>query len=124
MNYSQHTKLAYAFCKNNKIVYRSGELKYNTEAEALAALVSSANKDELIERAATILSALIEPRKGLSAKKIIEAVQDWLELAAALEDAEYLIKTNVQAAIDEANNPLPGANADYYEHLASSTDAQ
>ena len=120
MNYTHHTKQAYAFCKNNNIVYRSGELKYETEAEALAALVSSANKDELIVRAAIILSALTDNDKGRGPKEIIHAAEEWLELAAALEGAEYLIKTSVQAAIDEANNPLPGANADYYEHLAKS----
>lgn len=120
MNYTHHTKQAYAFCKNNKIVYRSGELKYETEAEALAALVSSANKGELIERAAIILSALTENANNWSPKEILEAAEEWLALAAALEGAEYDIKTSVQAAIDEANNPLPGANANYYEHLAKS----
>lgn len=117
MNYSQHTKQAYAFCKNNKIVYRSGELKYTTEAEALAALVASANKDELIERAATILRQIVDHELDKGDREVF--CQEWLELAAALEGAEYVIKTDVQAAIDEANNPLPGANADYYEHLAA-----
>ena len=120
MNYSQHTKLAYAFDKQNKIVYRSGELKYSTEAEALAALVSSANKDELLAKAKELLIEVITYHKGSFSMKEAESIADWLELAAALEGAEYVIKTSVQAAIDEANNPLPGANIDYYEHLATS----
>ena len=118
MNYTHHTKQAYAFCKNNKIVFRSGELKYETEAEALAALVSSANKDELIVRAAIILRAIVDHQLDKGDREVF--CQEWLELAAALDGAEYDIKTRVQAAIDEANNPLPGANADYYEHLAKS----
>lgn len=118
MNYTHHTKQAFAFCKNNKIVYRSGELKYTTEAEALAALVSSANKDELIKRAAIIFSQIVDHELDKGDREVF--CQEWLELAAALEGAEYLIKTSVQAAIDEANNPLPGVNADYYEHLAKS----
>lgn len=107
MNYSQHTKQASVNCKNNKIVFQSEELKYNREAEAFAALVSSANKDEMIERAAIILTALTENDKGQGPKELIHAAEEWLELATALEDAEYDIETRVQAAIDQANNPQP-----------------
>ena len=121
MNYSHHTKQCYAFSKKNNIVYRSGELKYATEAEALAALVCSENKDQLLAMAKELLQQIADheldngDREGL--------IEEWLELAAALEGAEYNLQTIVQAAIDEANNPLPGANADYYEHLATSTNA-
>lgn len=107
MNYSQLTKQASVNCKNNKIVYQSGELNYKPEAEALAALALAANKDQLLAKAKELLIEVITYHKGSFSMKEAESIADWLELQAALEDAEHLIKTSVQAAIDEANNLEP-----------------
>lgn len=96
----------------------SEELGFRSEIDAYAALVNSEANGFLIERAKFIL-------EGLSDSSIDEGdaeglIGEWLELLAAHKAAEELLKKRLKAQLNEASNPLPGANLEYYEHLATS----
>lgn len=100
----------------------SEELGFRSEIDAYAALVNSEANGFLIERAKFIL-------EGLSDSSIDEGdaeglIGEWLELLAAHKAAEGLLKKRLKDQLNEANNPLPGANLEYYEHLATLSDAK
>lgn len=102
----------------------SQELGFRSEIDAYAALINSEANGFLIERAAIILNELLENDKGWSPKEIVDTAEEWLELLAAHKSAEKLLKKRLRDQLNEANNPLPGANLEYYEHLATLSDAK
>lgn len=107
MTFSENSKLAYVFSDKNEIVLESGQLKYNTNAEAFAALVHAEGKDHLILKAKEFLIEVFHFHQGHFSLEQVDDIKAWIEEEQALQIAEKKLKTNLQAAIDKANNQQP-----------------
>lgn len=115
MFYSELTRKAYLFAANGKEKIIETELLYPSEPAAYSAFIYSEEKSKLLLKAKSIFLEL--PSRKEPDYKAIDA---FLKKLTTIELLERVTAEDLQKELDKANSLLPGANLEYYEHLATS----
>lgn len=119
MYYSETTSKAYLFAGKPAEKIAENELSYANRSAAYSALVYSEAKGNLLMKARAIFLELPS-----SKEPDYKAIDAFLKELATIQSLEPGYAATLQAKVNEVNNPLPGANFEYYEHLATLSDAK